>query len=70
MTVDERIEAIRFKIKWAEKHLGDLYGAIEGFKKSRPYKIRAERHAQTRQPIYYVDEIRVSRVMALPSSAT
>jgi hypothetical protein len=57
MTADERIQSIRFKIKRAEKHLGDLFGALRAFKESRPYKVRAERDPQSRQPIYYIDSV-------------
>src|SRR5688572_5840097 len=56
-TADERLEAIRSKIKWAEKHLGHLHGRITAFMNSRPYKVRAERHPETRQPIYYIDSV-------------
>ncbi|HEY6804810.1 MAG TPA: hypothetical protein VI306_14645 [Pyrinomonadaceae bacterium] len=58
MTIDERLDAVWFKVKWAEKHIGDLNNGIAGFIKSKPYKVRAERDPLSRQPTYYIDSIR------------
>lgn len=58
LTADERLESVRLKIKWAEHHLSDLHGIVKGFFEGRPYKVRAERHAKSRQPVYYIDSMR------------
>jgi hypothetical protein len=59
MTVDERITLIGVKIERAEKHIEDLYPAVQAYLATRPYVISSQVQAHPRpHRIYYLAEVK------------